>query len=300
MKIRRLLANMVLMSFMVMNLAGCKLAKPPVTVSESEEDKLVGIFITTDYMQINDESGRLYAKPAQTEFIAVGDSGESREIVKDYEFEGVEGVKYIAIYDKTSKGSSYSSQCFDEPLAWTRQNIKVSDSDTYNEHTIELLCELFVADKDLVLEINPVYKTAEGEVYAVNGSSMAVSSVGFTYKMEGTSTRTVAADADGFKDIYRGTISVSVSVVDPAKKSTLIFMSADNEEISRVSCISSELPEEIAVPDGTEYIVEETGNDTEIVRALYDRENNKLPGYMDRGDGICIKRLTEFVWEQEK
>lgn len=312
----RKLVSVILMSVMIMVMAGCQLAKEPVAGENTGEDRLVGVFITTDYIDlfnaeeyfvdkmnnedvdIDDYRGRLYATPVGTELITNSHTGESEELVTKYEFEGVEGIKYIAIHEEDIAGMGYSSSCFDAPLAWTKESTGVHDYDTHSEYSIKIESELFLSKTGMILHINPVYKTAEGDIYAVNGSSCEVNVGGQKYSLNNSSTHTI----NGVAETYSSTVSVEMTIVDTSEEMTLIFMNADNKEVSRITYMSSEMPETINMADGAEYIiVESAGIDEDgnavTVRNLYDRKNTKIPGFRDRGDGICIKRLTEVVWE---
>jgi len=316
MKIRKLAVSILLMGIVVVQLSGCQLAKTPVSGEATVEDRLVGVFITTDYIDlfnaeeyfidkmnnenvdIDDYRGRLYATPVGTELITNSHTGESEELVTEYEFEGVEGIKYIAIHEEDVAGMGYSSSCFDAPLAWTKESTVVRDVDTHSEYELKLESELFFSKTGLVLCINPVYKTAEGDIYAVNGSSCEVNIGGQKYSLNNSSTRTI----NGVTETYSSTVSVAMTLVDTSEEMTLIFMDADSKEVSRTTYKSSEMPDDIKMVNGAEYIiVESAGTDKDgnaiTVRNLYDKKNNKIPSFRDRGDGICIKRLSEVVWE---
>ena len=316
MKIRKLAVSILLMSIVAMQLAGCQLAKTPVSGGNAVEDRLVGVFITTDYIDLfnaeeyfvdkmngkdvdmEDYRGRLYATPVGTELITNSHTGESEELVTEYEFEGVEGIKYIAIHEEDVAGMGYSSSCFDAPLAWTKESTGVHDYDTHSEYGLKLESELFLSKTGMMLHINPIYKTAEGDIYAVNGSSCVVNTGGEGYSFNNKSVRTV----NGFEETYSSTVSVAMTLVDTSEEMTFIFMDADSKEVSRATYKSSEMPDDIKMVNGAEYIiVESAGTDEDgnaiIVRNLYDKKNNKIPSYRDRGDGICIKRLSEVVWE---
>jgi len=316
MKIRKLAVSILLMGIVVVQLSGCQLAKTPVSGEATVEDRLVGVFITTDYIDlfnaeeyfidkmnnenvdIDDYRGRLYATPVGTELITNSHTGESEELVTEYEFKGVEGNKYIAIHEEDVAGMGYSSSCFDAPLAWTKESTVVRDVDTHSEYELKLESELFLSKTGLVLCINPVYKTAEGDIYAVNGSSCEVNIGGQKYSLNNSSTRTI----NGVVETYSSTVSVAMTLVDTSEEMTLIFMDADSKEVSRTTYKSSEMPDDIKMVNGAEYIiVESAGTDKDgnaiTVRNLYDKKNNKIPSFRDRGDGICIKRLSEVVWE---
>jgi len=316
MKIRKLAVSILLLGIMVMQMSGCQLAKTPVSGENVVEDRLVGVFITTDYIDLfnaeeyfvdkmngknvdmEDYRGRLYATPVGTELITNSHTGESEELVTEYEFKGVEGIKYIAIHEEDVAGMGYSSSCFDAPLAWTKESTVVRDVDTHSEYELKLESELFLSKTGLMLCINPVYKTAEGDIYAVNGSSCVVNTGGEGYSFNNKSVRTV----NGFEETYSSTVSVNMTLVDTSEEYTLIFMDADSKEVSRTTYKSSEMPDDIKMVNGAEYIIVESAGTDEngnviTVRNLYDRKNNEIPSFRDRGDGICVKRLSEVVWE---
>jgi len=91
-------------------------------------------------------------------------------------------------------------------------------------------------------------------------------------------------------------------LVDTSEEMTFIFMDADSKEVSRATYKSTEMPDDIKMVNGAEYIIVESAGTDEngnviTVRNLYDRKNNEIPSFRDRGDGICVKRLSEVVWE---
>ncbi len=196
---------------------GCSLAKPEEELNSSitMEDNLIGVLITTEYLDlfdmeawlndnINDLAlggetviggdtsqyqGRIYAE--RTEEIWYGNDGEAHTRV-DYKFpEKLKGYALIAPMIKSEHYEPYVSTINDAIFADTKTHVKVTDYGTAVELTSTIYYDPLTIQKETITELhedgsetptqhvafyhNPVYQTPEGDVYVTSGSGTAYS-----------------------------------------------------------------------------------------------------------------------------
>ena len=152
----------------------------------------------------------------------------------------------------------------------------------------------------LVLYINPVYQSSNGEVYAVGGECFRFNSKtcgSLSYKISET-----AAMTSGNKEASSDTeAEISICAMDVPTNIALLQFNSKNELLDKTDYIPGTLPEQIdALPD-TQYIIVETSFSESVSRTLIqneDDEDESACAFYCRDDGICIKQSSEINWNK--
>jgi hypothetical protein len=320
----------IILAFMS-GLTGFSLAQPG-AAEPIEKDKLVGVFVTTEYLDLfdfegylNDNigkmtdntgtmptggeinmngdgaeyQGRLYATLKDRSFKS-DDTGET-VTSQEYVFEGVEGTSYFC-YTISGKNGTYSSVSGGEALSDGHTNVSTTD----NGEDISLDATIYVVPtvSHATYYMNPVYQSADGRVYAISGGGISFSGDGsegaaFSRTLDATTTVTENGEAK----TYKISAKISFSVVYPPKRISVLQFDSDGGILSREAYLPGALPETITPEKGCSYIVLESYKMSpeqveKVTRTLYQADDNTLESFHCREDGICIKQYTALNWMQ--
>lgn len=255
----------------------------------TEGTRLIGLFMTTrDLSPYVGEDGVLWASihpgtdPSETE----------------YRFEGIDGLRFICYTDRDKNGEPAIISNIDEGIS--RADLELEDeSSVQMSGTI-----LFVPGPDeTCFFYNPVLKAQDGSVFAVPGDPMAVdasmslpdAAVGQTLRDERKHTEHGAEVTDVTN------VSMEIGIRREPLRITLLQFSDAHALLKAEEYAPGTVPEEIVLPEGTEYLLVETRERT-ADGALFDRrevigrEDDGLYTLSCREDGICIQHYHEIVW----
>lgn len=304
-------------------LTGCQLAQENAGTSE---DKLVGIFITTEYLDLfgfedylNDNlssfrggeitvdgntqkyQGRLYAT-LTTRILTNEETGETSE-TEEYVFEGVEGIAYFSpAMPATVQRDSYIASVSDEAISDGHMSLNYGDDE--NSTTLEGTIYTSPSNKRHTYYFNPVYQNADGSVYVVSGSGFTVNgesySEGSAYSQTLDATTTVTENGKVRTDSM--SITLSISIMFAPEKIVILQMDADSGLLSRTEYAPDAMPRVFMPEADTAYLILETykRDDTgspKISRAIYGRDAEKIETFFVRTDGICVKHWTQIMWK---
>ena len=317
MKIKRWIAALI-GAAVVLSLTGCQLASEDTV--ENTKDRLAGVFITYEYLDlfdfdgylkdnvsgfpggdisedVNSEKyrGRLYAT-LKEKVITNEDTGEET-VMEEYVFEGVEGFAYLAVTDGNNGPVNFRSE---EAVSDGHSSLFLSD----DGDKITLEGTIYSApgnDGFITYYINPVYQNSDGSVYAMSGGGFSIDATQgkghYTNMLEETTT--VTENGTGKKS----STSIEISFVPMflPEKIVLLQMDADSNILLKDEYTPGEVPKTLTPEAGTDYIVAETyGSDssgaTRITRELYEQQDEYLYTFFCRDDNICIKTGTKLDW----
>ena len=287
-----------------------------------QKDRLIGIFVTTEYLDLFDfegylnenmnkvlsggeisqadsakYEGRLYADLVEKTLTDV-ESGRT-STAKEFVFEGVEGFLYYEAKIEEA-GESYYTSNGDEAISDGHMGITVNDAGESID--IEGTIYMSAGGSMNCLYANPVYQTAAGEVYAMSGhgysysgeiSEGAIGSVSLEEKESYT--------IDG-KTVETGTkIKMSYAFMYAPVKIVVTQMNRENQVVDSKEYNPGEVTAELVPAADTEYIIVETvkqdTNGVEIsMREMCQRENDNFETFFCREDGICVKKSTRVLW----
>ena len=305
-------------------LAGCKLAKESAEAN-TYEDRLIGVFITTEYLDLfdfegyfNDNfnsfqggelnmdgkntqkyQGRLYAVLVPRT-LTNEETGETT-VTHEYVFESVEGIQYcVPTIQATEVENSYIATMSDPAISDGHTSIYVGDDE--NRVSIDGTIFITSSNKMNTYYFNPVYQSADGSVYAVSGDSVMFSSEaygeGSAYSQTLDATTTITENGKTKKDSI--SIKISISVTFAPERIVILQMGPDNTIVSQTEYEPDEMPEDLMLETGTAYFIVETHKlddmkNMMISREIYGRDVENIETFFVREDGLCVKHWTQIA-----
>ena len=272
-------------ALILLTLQGCRLARETAG-EDGYEDRLVGIFVTTDYLDAED---RLYATLTAAE---------------EYVFEDVEGICYFApTIPAAAQRDSYISSMWDEGISDGHLDVSIGEEE--ESTTLEGTLYVTPSFKNHTLHFNPVYQSAKGDIYTTAGSGFEVNhdsdseDSSFSQTLDATTTLT----ENGRIRTDSISITLSVSIMFTPEKIVVLQMDTDSGLISRTEYAPDALPETFLLDTSTNYIIVETHkrDDTGaliISRGIYGKDDETADTFAAREDGICVKHQTPIQWPQ--
>ena len=297
-----------------------------VRASENEEvseDKLIGVLITEEYLDLFDSEqyfadnidrlmsggeisesesskyeGRLYAVLVETEHVSE-ETGETYRN-KEYVFEGINGICYI-VPRITDEFSTYWSSSGDEAI--TDGFVNFISNDTGESVALEGTIYVSTGKNAGNFYFNPVYQTQAGEVYAVSGNGIFSSNNTARTSMSHEIKENFSSTIGDVTTTSGSAVKITVCYIDEPEKVSILQFDSESKLLSRMECSPDSLPDTLQTQPGTQYIIVETAALSQeginnITRELYQPEDESLSAFYCREDGICVKRWCEIVWSE--
>lgn len=317
------IAACCLAAMLLCTLAGCQLAREDKGANGCE-DRLVGVFVTTQYLDLFDMEGylndhlkgnpsgeitidgkaqeyqgRLYAT-LKKRTLTNEETGETTE-TDEYAFEGIHGIPYFTalVYDN-ARQTNYRATMADDAISDGHTSLNVGDL----ENSMALEGTVYVSPgADLsTYYLNPVYQSVDGRVYVTSGSGLSTGggqSEGAACTQTMTASRTLTENGKIAKDST--SIKLTIKLMNPPTKIVVLQMDGASLVVSRREYAPGTLPKAFAPEPRAEYIVvETTQNDNEgnaqVTRRLYGKDAAALETFWRREDGICVKQSTQVIW----
>ena len=275
-----ILIFVLLLSFLLGNAGAFRLADGSSTAT-ANKDKLVGVFVTYDYLNtfdndayLNDNidkilsgkeinsndtskyNSRLYAAIVDKEL--VNESTGEKSSIKEYVFEGIDGILYYMITETDEAGNQMSSSGGDcDAITDGHVNFAVTDDSesVYMKGTIYAS----VINGSRVFYINPVYQTENGELYALAGNGMSQSGDLFEGMNHSIELKDETAEKiNGKISSYSSRVDVTVNFMHPPEKIVIIQMDDDSKVLCREEYVPGFLPNEIKANANSGYIIIES------------------------------------------
>lgn len=321
-----ILACVLAVSFVLGATGAVTFAKdePTVNAGNASKDRLIGVFITTEYLDLFDSEryvkdnadkvlsggeigssdraryqGRLYAKLVDEPYTDP-ETGETAT-TKKFVFDGIEGISYFAARYTDESGTQYLGAGDDDAISDAHTGLHYTDAGD----GIDMKGTIYVsASKGSdVFYCNPVYQTAAGEVYLVSGQGVSYGgelSAGMSGSQALKEEQTVTID--GKSETVSSSIEVSICFMDTPIGTSILQFDRDGSIVAREDYAAGALPAEITANPDTEYIIAETrmssadGKET-VTRELFRQDDESLYAFSCREDGICIKQYCSIAWD---
>lgn len=303
----------VLLLILGLPLSGCQLASDR---GEASEDQLVGVFVTTEYLDLMDMDAYLNDHLNELTdggtITMEGDTSAYQERVyavdvsedpqnPDYRFPGIEGVPIYCVPVPEPGGDDYCWTPSDAPEAWQYYNYTVED----DMEGMVITAELYVSTEKGHQQFyaNPMYRTAEGEIYLVGGTGaggdMDEPGISLTLTVEETCDMTL----NGETTRQRCEVKVTVTSVYPVEKTVLIQMDGNNQVIGTEEFLPGQAPAEFTPKENTAYLVVEThrqsqSGDQTVDRELFDRGDTVFSTYQEGESGFFCRTDTVIYWPE--
>lgn len=297
----------------LVSLCGCQLAQPE-SGNHTEADRLVGVFITTEYLDLNDADayrdeylknnagsisdgdtiildskehlGRVYATFVEEPY---QDADGEYHFSNNYEFSGLEGIS-LATYQIQSGEESYYTSSVGEGICDV--HMKSGGENQGISGTIWMAKN----SGEVIYYMNPIYQTADGRVYLVPGSGLHISSdVGgrASQKIE----EKVTATENGEAYSYTFSAEVFIDFADPAETVTILQMNKQDEEVKRETFLADNLPKQFVPGDNTAYLIVISESSNGVHRQINQPNEDKIEVFVQFGEQICIKDYIFVEWE---
>lgn len=318
-------SGVVILFLVVLSLTGCQLAQEGGEISESGNNQLVGVLITTEYLDLfdfeayfNDNAGELLngnttidpaeARAYEGRLYAVAEPTEKDGEV-NYQFPGVEGIPFYYIPVVTDMAEPAEGEEYD--WAWTPgestaiqdQYAALSVKDDAEEISLEGTLYISSQSKNHRFYGNPIYRTPEGELYATAGSGISSDwqdGGSMSQTLEETYTLTLGEKQtqEHFK------VTFTITSVDPVENIVLLQMDENNRVLSRQEFQPGQVPESLTPEQKTSYILVESHHRNQkgvstIDRDLYDREDEILTTYQEQEEGYFTRLDTQLAWPNQ-
>ncbi len=296
-------------------LTGCRLAQPE-SGSYTESDRLVGVFVTTEYLDLfhtdewlqdnagslvdggtvtipntNAYQGRIYAQPVEE--TVTNSSGETHT-TRSYEFPELNGM-VLAGYRITEGDHTYQSLDVGEGICEVHNAVRA-----LNEETVyELTGTIFVACNtgSVIFYLNPVYQTSSGEVYVVSGSGLQ-----FDSSLGGEASQSVSDSVttteNGESKTSSTKIEVKMRCIELADKIILIQMDSSNNELARAEFLPGKMPEEFTPLENTAYLIIEEHRESGVYRSLHQSTDDYIEIFYSLDDSLCLPQRTTVNWKK--
>lgn len=280
-------------------LPGCQLA----SVEKREErslDKLVGVFITFEPLELGYDMEAFLAEHSEIlkDSDVTLDFGEGQEYAGSlpvtvgedcWEVHGYEGLSVGRVWN-----GEYWTGFSSEGICGLNSHIAAGDDgdDISVEGTV-----YFPAGSMVMLCTNPVYQTADGEYYLVQGQSFCS-----TIEAGGSMSQSVSDEKtwteDGVETAYAAEYTTIVKGVSLAERVVLVWMSGDHQMVGRTEYIPGQLPEVLTPPADAAYLIVEEVTGETVARKLCQSGEDSVCVYYQAEDPWCLPEFVEIQWAE--
>ncbi|MCM1058609.1 MAG: hypothetical protein NC517_13550 [Firmicutes bacterium] len=306
--------------FSVCIFTGCRLAREERSAQDPEEDRLVGVFVTEEYLdtgmpEVTMSPGGEVSLVENKEGIAgriVSDENGWRTIVFHRtghteadrgEDESAE-IKGFGIYDirvREEGQEHYTYYGFSDDI-FSDVYWAVNSSDSAESGRVE--ATVYVEpDGPEGFYFNPVYQTAQGDIYLQPGTGLFDSE-----RPEGASgTHTMSwkrsVGQDGQETVEESTFAITIICAVRPTAYRLLFMGEDSQIAGIMT--GEELAKmweqgqwELKVPGKTAYLVLEQEREGIVVGRVFCDQGEKYLEFLQGADGgYLVKRQMDLIWE---
>jgi hypothetical protein len=292
----------VLVLAVVLGISGVTLAQPD--AESPAGDKLVGVYITTEYLDLFDFESYLKDNIHTIEdgkIITDGDDskyqGRLYATLNDegrYVFEDINGIPYFH-YRVTDENGSYTTTTGNDRIADGHVSIKHTD----DGQEVNLEGTIYTPPtKDIThFYINPVYQSESGEIYVVSGSGISFDSDGseggaFTQTIDAITTVTENGETESFST----SVKISIAVKSAPESHSILEFGADGVMISNDAYNPGDLPDTITPHHNCAYIILESTSGKNVTRTLYQKEDSFIETFYPGDDSILRIQQTSLEW----
>lgn len=302
---------------LMISLCGCSLAVPDAGM-DGEGDRLIGAFITDDYLDlfdidqyVNDHAsellhnqeidverapkyeGRLYAT------VKKGKGVNSREW--EISFEGVDGLNMLQPVWKDENGEECHDSVCSDGVSEVHLSVDMNDQGEETNLTGTIYMLPGQEDHDIAYHVNPVYQTSDGKIYAVSGSGFSTSGESEEGEVYSTTLYEERKETENGKyKTEKSSVTVRYGVMHKPVQITIYQMDEDHQILKQDTFTPGEVPDELTPESKTSYILIETQKEdlsgkTMISRDIHTpgpEEENTIETYYALNNGIIAKKTT--------
>lgn len=279
--------------------------------ANAANDRLIGVFITTEYLDLFDMEGYLsdnLSRIRNSTNITLDASKASAYQGRiyatkisdgpdaDWSFPDLSGIRFFSVSDSAT----------DTPTSYMISDPGISDAYTHytetdTEHGVDLEATVYLMpDSASVFYINPVYQNADGAVYVTSGNGVSMGDswaegAAFSTKLEATSK-----SCDSIQE--RISISIRLETCNAPNSFTILQMSGQNTPIAEASYAADAMPDSFTFSVETAYVLLEIHTSSPdgtsaSTRQLLQRTEDTLSFKVPLENGICESRYAAVTWE---
>lgn len=299
--------------------SGCSLAVEDAGEEKTkQQDRLIGAFITTDYLDLfdmeaylNDHVEELISADGSDEMVIDGGEYNQRLYASidkqnsvspaDWEisFGEVDGICFFDATFQNEGEETFTMIVGGDEICDVASHLSVAGE----VESVVLTGTLYALEKgsEIQFYVNPVYQTAEGEIYTVTGNGYHMSGeLGGSTKVNIEEETT--ATENGMTQTYGGAVEITFEVMqyEPVEI-TLQYMDKDLDIIQTDEYPAGEMLEQLIVPEDTTCVIVETQwEDGSVTRELFEPEEDErvsIETFYKTSNVALGKKFTEIVWE---
>ena len=252
--------SIALILALCLSLTGCSLLREDTSGEPAADDKLVGVYITPEYLDtfdiesyLNDNMNRLGNGGEVSAEDAAKYSNRIYAEIKDGTITfPIEGTAIITARLGEGNEKYFSSQLGDYIVGG-------GTSVNYGEDTdsVELSGTLYAPAGEYVSAYcNPVYQQSDGEIYLVSGQGISSNGIG-------SMSQTISENTDPHGDVrgYSMSIDLTVTSVYISDKYVVLYYAEDGSLMSREEYAPGELPYELPYAGAAYVVIEDHTRD---------------------------------------
>ncbi len=295
-----ILACCILAAAFILGITGVINLSTGIQVKNS--DRLIGFLITPGSLDQDDSQltqAADYHYPAtrvEKQGTIEVDGEEEPYLDVNYVFEGIDGIPFM-LTDTTGEDGVNSSTTISDGGVSDVQVYHSQTDDNITEESLTGILYLARGKDDYLFFFNPVYQTADGDVYAVRAASGMAPSLGLCSSVSTHKTQDLSW-TEGIKTFTRSMrVEVKMLLADKPVKVSIYQYNADHELIHSDEYDPLSVPETFSPRPVAEYIVIETetkGGDP--VREICGKKDESFTVKLAREDGICVAEGHEIIW----
>ena len=323
MKIKVVTLLMVL-CIVVAALSGPQLKKPEGENKSILGDRLIGTVITTEGLNtfdmeayfnenidsivedenhiVNIEDKQNYNNKIYARQVIKEDINEDGEKIthKEYVFDDIDGFWiFDAKIPSTETEESYTCLCSEGGISNVKSKIHHTDN---GAQEIELTADVYYSYEKwgTVFYMNPVYQESDGDIYCVEGMGYAVS--GDKGSIDGTSSGSqtlsdkITVNDNGEKIVYQSKVTINYIPVYVPSNIEFVFMNDDNKAIKEENFKPENVPEKLAIPEGTEYVIVLQKNEEGSIADVIGKNCENAEFIAEDNDEYCSLHSVNLVW----
>lgn len=320
----KVIAILIALCILAAVISGFQLKKPEAENKSTLGDRLIGTVITTEslntfdmeaYLEDNigsivkdenhtvniedkkDYMGKIYARQVTKE-----DTTEDGEKIthKEYVFDDINGYWiFDAKIPSTETEESYTCLCSEGGFSNVQSKIHHTDNGLQE---IELIADIYYSYEKwgTVFYMNPVYQESDGDIYCVEGMGYSVSgdkgSIDGNSSGSQTLTDKITVNENGEETVYQSKVTINYIPVYVPVRTEFVFMNEDNEAISESGFNTHQVPSELNVPKGTEYVIILQKSEEGTITDVIGKNCEYAEILFEENQGICSKGSVEFKW----
>ena len=289
-----------------MTMGGCSLAVEDTrkTAGTDYEDRLIGAFLTREYLDLFDSDSYLQENPQKIleGGLIDGDTAdyqsrlyaESDSAAAVYPFPELDG--YAMFCPVTIRDGI---RCFGNITSPAVSDLGMNLTDTDETEGIDLRGTLYLSEDigRVTYYLNPVYQDEDGNVYLIAGDGISF------YTQEGVSSALSVDDEVTIREndkqrTYRGSVTVTLEVVPHTKEIHVLQMDADSNLLSRDRYPVGKVPQELTPLPETAYLVVEIHGLQAVSRTIYEKSAKDFQTFAPPQNGVCETRSTAILWSE--